>query len=197
MWRIFLGGMVSAVVLGLMIDPNGVPGRLLDIATVVIGSVTIFSAISMFRIEVASRKVGDLRRYAASSRETLASVARNSAEVIKMRADGGFAESKQFETVLPWFEKILELSSVGFEADLMPVSGVLPPFPSGELDREIHLSKELLDKCLKTYDEKYRVYSVELAKAKPSPLDGDLNYLMPFLVTLISALSLFKAIYQP
>jgi hypothetical protein len=197
MWQLFLGGMLSAVVLGLLIDPTAVPWRLLDVATVVIGSVTIFSAISMFRIEVASRKLGDLRRYAASSRETLASVARNSASIIKARAEGDFAESGQFEEVLPWFEKVLELSSVGFDADPLPVSSVLPTFPSLELDREISLAKGLLDKCLKSYDEKYRDYSQELAKAKPSSLDGDLNFLMPFLVTLISALSLFKAIYQP
>ena len=118
-------------------------------------------------------------------------------EIVRYRIERKASNLDQYIAVLPWFERVLEISKVDPSAEPNSPTKRILDQPQGIDDPEIvAMMSEIFD-ILESQEKSLEEYRGQVTETEASPLEQFFVFLAPLFITIAAGLALFKALYQP
>ena len=196
MWIFFIVAVAAAILIGQIIDLTAISWRIVEIASIVTGSLAVFSAITEWRRLLARNQMPYARARVQACLGTLRFVAERHLSIVELRIQRRSLNVSQYELVLPLFESLSKIAASPSHGEKSPTIN-LGALPASINDPEITTLHAELGEVV----EFYQAAMTELQKTE-SEFDGTSStdvvvFLMPILLSIAIASALFKAIYEP
>lgn len=197
MWIFFLALMFIAAIGGKIVSPDCINWRAIDIATTMLGSIAIITAIAEWRRLMPANKIQSLQNRVATHLMTLSFVSSRHLSIVRFRIENKQSNLQQYIATAPWFEAVVEFARENSISNEKHSISSLPQFSENIDDPEISELKTEIDSALDGYQSCLEEFRNTKKQLERTSLEDIGIFLMPTLISLAVSLSLFKAIYQP
>ena len=198
-WRnhliLFLLFVSIACIVGFSVPEDYIRWRLIDISTVVLGSIGIISSVGEARRVIIENSTEMLGKGPGSWLRTITSVRNSYREICEMRIRQG--QSPEGKEEYAKFQNWLSDLPSYINSEHTNLNDWLQSCPKDIQDRELHDFKHHLTEIAAKYGLSRDSYEQEKAGLKRTPIEQLVLITAPFLISLSLSLAFFSATFKP